>query len=179
MGGHPPPRHSFLITVQSGEESYRHGGWTAESRWGALFKQRSTILPNLMETPFPAHPSAAHVFTWGYLLLNVRHRAAWRARWKWVGEENWTQNGKIRPLNVGEKQISFTWLLAQLTAVLEWERPVLWVQEKASKQWKWRGKYHYESNGLQDFESFQMLICIENGPMISHAGIFYKGTIMH
>lgn len=120
-GGHHPRRHSFLITVQSSEESYRHGGWTAESRWGALFKQRSTILPNLMETPSPAHPSAAHVFTWGYLLLNVRHSAARRARWKWVGGENGTQNGKIRPLIVSEKQISFTWLLAQLTVVLEWE----------------------------------------------------------
>lgn len=79
-------------------------------------------------------------------------------------------NEEIAPLNVGEEQISFTWLLAQLTDVLEWERLILWVQETVSKQWKSRGKYNYDSIGLQDFDGFEMLICIENGS--SHTGMF-------
>lgn len=101
-GGHPPWRHSFLITVQSSEKSYSHWGWTAaESCWGALFKQRRAVLPNLMETPSPAQPSAAHIFTWGYLLLKVRDRAAPRAGCKWVRGGH--KNGKIRPLNEDEE----------------------------------------------------------------------------
>lgn len=88
------------------------------------------------------------------------------------------RNEQISPLNVGEEQIPFTWLLAQLTDVLEWGRPILWIQEKASKQWKWRGKYNYESNGLQDFEGFQMLICTENGLGSVAQGCF-KGEDIH
>ena len=42
------------------------------------------------------------------------------------------KNGKIGPLSVSEEQISFTWLLVQLTDVFEGEKPVLWVQEKAA-----------------------------------------------
>lgn len=44
-----------------------------------------------METPSPAQPSAAHVFTWGSLLLNVRHRATRWAGWNWLREENGSQ----------------------------------------------------------------------------------------
>lgn len=97
------PALEALITVQSSEKSYSHWGWTAaESRWGALFKQRRAVLPNLMETPSPAPPSAAHVFTWGYLLLKVRDRAASRAGWKWVRGGH--KNGKIRPLNEDQEK---------------------------------------------------------------------------
>ncbi len=114
-GGHPHQRHSFLITVQSGEEFYMHWGWTAAvSRWGALFKQHCTVLPNLMEIPSGPNP-------WQLMYL---HRVIFSSV-SGTGQHIWLVgsgskekmgllNMKIWPKNVGKGQISFTQLLAQL-----------------------------------------------------------------
>ena len=71
-----------------------------ESFRGGLFKQCCAVLPNSIETPSCAQPSAGHIFKWGYLIFNVMYRVECRSK-KQVREENLTKtNGRVGLLDV-------------------------------------------------------------------------------
>lgn len=100
------------------------------SCWGALFKQSRAVLPNLMGTPSPGPTLGSSCVYMGVICSSMSAIGQHTGLGGSGSEKKMgLKIGNIRPLNVGEEQISFIWLLAQLTDVL--------VQLTDVLEWEW------------------------------------------